>query len=341
MFKNISIAYSVMLMLSTKKNFESLGRFFGVVGKTIFRLLSTEALYHEIMLNIVLKTFKEVKILYLIFDDTLLKKIYSKCMEGSGRFYDTKIGRRIIAFKLLVATLSDGKISLPLISVFLFSSELVPNVKETRLEWVQRIIAMVQKHFPDKQIIVVADGAFGTKEFLRWCKEKKIKFEGRIRRNAVITYRGEKRNICDIETLKPVGRQIARTICAEWDGIPVYITAELRENKHEKIIVYQVANFKEKPSKHVKIYAIRWTIEKCFRTTKQYLGLQECCSTILETQQAHVAASLLAYSLLCLRAKKQHLDNPESAIRAANLKNKKKFTRYLDRLNQNFYLFNV
>jgi len=166
-------------------------------------------------------------------------------------------------------------------------------------------------------------------------------FYGGAKKNAVVVYEGEKINISNIKTLKPVGRQRARTISVLWHDIPVYITAELRDNKHEKIIVYLVSNFKENPRNHVKIYRIRWNIETCFRTLKQHLGLQECLSTLLETQQAHVAACLLAYSLVHLDAKKKKLDNPEQAIRAANLKNVKNFVHYLNRLDQLFCHINV
>jgi hypothetical protein len=336
MFQNIKIVYCVMLMLSTKKNFSAMGRFFNFIGKVISKLLRPADFYYGLMLEIAKCTFKDSKRLYLILDDTLLRKIYSRFIEGTGWFYCTKTGKKILSFKLLTAMLSNGKISLPFFSTFLFSNELDPKAKETRKEWVEKIIRKVQKLFPDKEIIVVGDGAFGTKEFLRWCEAEKIEFEGRVRRNAVVVYKGKKINICDIEELKPVGRQKARTISAEWDGIPVYITAELRENKHEKTIVYQVSNFKEKPHKHVAIYVLRWTIEMCFRTTKQYLGLQDCYSTDLATQEAHIGASLLACGFLRLDEKIQRLKSPEQALKAADLKNVKNFIRYLNRLDRLF-----
>lgn len=336
MFQNIKIAYCVMLMLSTKKNFSAMGRFFGLIGKVISKLLMPTEYYHEIMLKNVMETFKKAGKLYLILDDTLLKKIYSRFIEGTGWFYCTKTGRRILSFKLLVAMLSDGKIALPFFSKFLFSSELDPRAKETRKEWIKRIVEMVQKCFPGIGITVVGDGAFGTQEFIQWCKEKNINFEGRIRKNAVVIYKGEKKNISAIEELKPVGKQKARTIAVTWNGIPVYITAQLRINKHEKTIVYQVSTFKTKPSKHVAIYALRWTIEMCFRTTKQHLGLQDCHSRDLETQEAHVAASLLSCGFLRLDAKAKKLPSPEAALRAADLKNVKLFIRYLNRLDQLF-----
>lgn len=336
MFKNIKVAYCIMLMLSTKKNFSAMGRFFGLIGKAVSRLLKPADFYYGLMLKIAKWTFKDAKKLYLILDDTLLRKIYSRFIEGTGWFFCTKTGKKILSFKLLAAMLSDGKISLPFFSKFLFSNELDPKANETRKEWIRKIIGMVQQHFPGIEIIVLGDGAFGTKEFLIWCKENNIKFEGRIRRNAVIIYKGEKNNIFEIETLKPVGKQKARTILAEWDGISVYITAELRKNKHETTIVYLVSNFKAKPREHVAMYALRWTIEMLFRTTKQSLGLQDCYSTDLETQEAHIAACLLSCTFLRLDAKIQSLQSQEQALKAADLKNLKKFIRYLNRLNRLF-----
>lgn len=115
---------------------------------------------------------------------------------------------------------------------------------------------------------------------------------------------------------------MARTINATWYGMSLFFTAERRIDKNgEESIVFLVATYKTKPSDRVNNYKKRWPIEKVIRTCKQHPGLQECFSTVLETQQDHIAAVLLAYTLIQLSMKKHGFKTPEEVMRAANFKN--------------------
>lgn len=332
--KNTIIAYPALLITSIKKSFEALGRLIGKTGKTVCRWLKPATEYYEILLQLSIKKFEKAKELILIIDETLIKKIYSQLMEGSGRFYDTQLFRRITAYKLIVAMLTDGFYAFPLTATFLFSNELVPNAKESKFEWIKKVILAVQKNFPKTRLIVTADGAFASKEFLHWCVENKINIELRMRSNCVVLYKQEKTRIRDIKNLEPKGRQMARTIDVTWHGIPLFITAQRRIDKRgNESIVFQAATFKAKPMRHVQIYRVRWNIEKMFRTVKQHLGLQECSARKMETQESHVASVFLAYALLHCDQRQQNLPTPEAALRAAERKKGKLLNRYLDRLN--------
>lgn len=333
--KNTMIAYPVLLITSIKKSFEAFGRTVGKTGKTICRWLKPAHEYYEVLLKLSIKEFATKKELILIFDDTLIRKIYSQLMEGAGRFYDTQLFRRIMGYKLLVAMLTDGSKSLPVAATLLFSKELVPNSKETKYEWICNIILKIQKLFPTTRIIIAADGAFASKEFLLWCTNNNIPVEVRMRSNCAVMYKNEKLRIRDIKELKPRGRQMARTIHVMWHGIPLFITAQKRiDKKGQESIVFQASTFKAKPIRHVQIYKTRWNIEKMFRTTKQNLGLQECSARKMETQESHIASVFLAYALLQCDQKKQNLSTPEAALRAAERRKGIFLNRYIDRLDR-------
>jgi hypothetical protein len=333
--KNTIITYPVLLIMSIKKSFEALGEKIGKTGKTISRWLYPATKYYDILTNLCLKEFGTKKELILIFDETLIRKIYSQLIEGSGRFYDMQLFRRIMAFKLIVAMLTDGKQALPLISKLLFSKELVPNQKATKFEWIKTIIITCKKLFPKVHLIVVADGAFANKEFLKWCKENNIAIEVRMRSNCVVTYKNEKVKIRDIKSLIPKGRQKARIIKVIWHDIQLFITAHKRTDKNEKeTIVFQASTFKAKPIRHVQIYQLRWNIEKMFRTAKQHLGLQECFARKMETQESHIAAVFLAYAFLQYNRKKSNLPTPEASLRAFEHKKGILLNRHIDRLNR-------
>lgn len=116
--------------------------------------------------------------------------------------------------------------------------------------------------------------------------------------------------------MRPKGRKMARTITVTWYDMELEITIVRRiDKKGNESIVFQCATYKASPNQHIEAYNARWYIEKCIRTTKQNLGLQECFSRSLKIQHGHVAAVLLAYSLTQLQMKKNKLKNPEEAIR--------------------------
>jgi hypothetical protein len=338
--KNTILDYALLLILSTTKeySFEALGRLIRKSGDTIARLLRPASKNFDLMQKIAIYFFKDTKNLTLSLDDTLIRKISSQWMEGSGWFFDTKVGRRIIAYKLLLATISDGQYTFPIMASLLFAPELVlPEDRVSKEELVQSMILAILKLFPDKKIIITVDGAFATKVFLTWCIENKLHAEVRMHSNRVVTYKGQRIAIRDIKTLRPKGRQMARTIKATWHDLDLDITAERRIDKHgNETVVFQAATYQTKPSEHVKAYKRRWPIEKVIRTCKQKLGLGNCFSTKLDTQFNHIASVLLAYCLVQIERKKRNLEKPEDALKAIERKNINKLRRLFLSMDQIF-----
>ena len=323
MSENINLEYSILIIKSIgKKSFQTLADCIQKSRSTISRLLPSSEKNFAMMQKIAQSFFKDKKELALAIDDTLIKKTHSRFMHGAGYFYDTKIGRSIMAYRLLCSAITDGNYIFPLECLYLFSSEFKIDFAKSKSDIVKQIILLALKLFPNKIIIVVADGAFATTEILTWCILNKISAEMRMHKNRKVFYKGKFVVISKILTLIPRGRIKARTIQVLWHDLPLYITAQKRTVKHgSETIVYQVSTYKAMPTKHVANYKKRWPIEKIFRTTKQHLGLQECFSTKMHVQLNHVSAVLLSYSFLNLEQKANHFSTPEDALRF--LKSKK------------------
>lgn len=331
MLINISLCYSVLTILSIgKKSFENLGRFIKKSGDTARRMLNPASATLLLMQKLAQKMFQDCEVLTLSIDDTLIKKIYSRCMVGSGEFFDTKIGRKIVAYKLMAAMIGNGKYIMPIGCGFMFASELLTSSDraKTKLDFIKEFVKLAHQLFPNVKIILVADGLFSTEEILKWCVSEGISCEMRMHSNRVVEYQGKKLALSKIESLRPRGRHMARTISVLWHNLNLYVTGERRIDKNgEESIVFLVSTYKAKPHVHVKMYKKRWPIEKAFRTTKQSLGLQECFSTKMETQFDHVCSVFLAYGLLQWKMKQGKFDTPEDVIRALKLK---KYTSVLD-----------
>ena len=318
MLKSTCLDYSLLLLASTgKKSFTNLGKIIKKSSDTVRRMLSPEEKIFTTLDSIAKYMFKGKKELVLSIDDTLIKKFFSKSIEGTDKFFDTKTNGMIMSYKLLVGALTDGKHTIPVQCNFLLSKAMATNAAALKEELVQTMITKAQKMFPNKIIIVAADGAFATRNILKWALGSNVKMEVRMHSNRVISYKGERVQIRKVADLVPKGRHMAHTIQAMWGDLLLHITAHRRIDRHgEETIVYQAATYKAAPAKHVAIYKKRWFIEKLFRTTKQSLGLQECFSTKLNTQSSHVAFVLLAYALAQIEMKKHKHRTPEEAIRS-------------------------
>ena len=281
-----------------KKSFENLGSVINKSGDTVARLLQSAEVSFNHAKNISQSMFRKKRKLYCIIDDTLIKKIFSRYMQGAGMFFDTKARTQIMAYRLVIGMISDGKFAITIDCAYLFSKELTDELE-------------VDNH---------------------------IAVEMRMYSNRVIEYKGEKITLKALsKILRQKGRQMARTVTAKWHEIELEITVVRRIDKHgEESIVFQCATYKASPKEHVKSYKARWYVEKFIRTTKQKLGLQDCFSRSLQTQRNHVAAVLLAYALVQLEMKACRLLTPEQAIRRSEKKNIRTLLARFIRLDQIF-----
>lgn len=344
MFANTILTYPILVLLSMgKKSFKNMGHIIQRSGDTVSRLLRSAEDNMKQARHISQQMFKHKKRLYCIMDDTLIKKCHSRFMQGCGMFFDTKISKSIMSFRLVIGLISDGKIAIPITCAYLFSKELLEQIPEkfpSKDDLAKIIVATAIKLFPDIEIIVTADGLYATREFISWCKNRKIKLEVRMHSNRKIVYKGQTiavRDLVGVLGIKPKGLQMARTITAEWHEITLEISVVRRIDKHGKeTIIFQAATYKARPQVHAKAYTVRWKIEKLNRTTKQYLGLQDCYSCSLSKQHAHVSSVLVAYALAQVEAKKRKFDTPEKAIRALRQENNDQTTDRLIRLDQIF-----
>ena len=324
LLKKADLVYPFLLLLSIgKRSFENLGKIIQISGRKVASMLPSDNTSFTIAHRLCQSVFSTNKRLFLIIDDTLIKKIYANNMRGSSRFFDTKIGRMVNAFRLVTSLISDGKLSIPINCSYLFAKEIIKLCSEsflTKDDIAKSFVRQAKTLFPNIEIIVLADGLYATKAFLRWCFENKILIECRMHSNRVVMYKGYKIHVRELAMLQGVrlqGKQTARTVSVEWHDIKLELTISKRIDKHgNESLIYQAATYKAEPREHIKNYKIRWNTECLNRTEKQHIGVGDCFSKDFAIQQNHIAAALLAYALTQLEKKKSRLKNAEQGIRA-------------------------
>jgi SRSO17 transposase len=343
---NISqvLKYPLLNLLSIgKKSFENLAGTIHKSGKAVSRWLQPSTFSLGYAQHLCQSMFRGEKKLLCIIDDTLIKKIYSEEMQGAGMFYDSKVGKQIMAYKLIICLISDGKFAIPIECAYLFSKELldlIPEKFQSKEDIAKTFIQVAIKLFSKAKIIVVADGLYATVSLLKWCYDNGIAAEMRMHSNRVITFKEEKVSLRKLATrkgIRPKGRKMARTVSALWHDMELEFSIVRRiDKKGIESIVFQVATYKAIPHEHVANYKKRWAIEKMIRTSKQHLGLQDCYSKSLQTQHNHVASVLVSYALVQLDMKRYRLKTPEQAIRRFKKKNANILFKRLERLNQSY-----
>ena len=345
MFFNTNLTYPILLIMSNgKRSFENMGRTIGKSGDTVRRMLRSAQENHETLRVICKFFFKNAKQLFVVIDDTLIRKVSSHLMQGSGWHFDTKIGRSIIAFRLMVCLITDGKSALTIDSAYLFAKELIDLIKDQKFpsknDIAKSMVLTAKKLFPRKRLTVVADWLFATLEFVLWCKQHRIRLEVRMHSNRKVVYKNTELSVKELAlrfNIVPNGRKMVRTVHVVWHGICLWLTVVRRINKHGiETIVFQAATYKDKPIKHKLAYDKRWNIEKLFRTGKQALGLSDCYSLKLTVQHSHVTSVLLASTLVQIEKKEKRFDKPEAAIRHLKTQNVSTVLNRFSPVNQIF-----
>ena len=104
----------------------------------------------------------------------------------------------------------------------------------------------------------------------------------------------------------------------------IFKAAGLNKNdkKGAKQVVFVVSNMENfTPKQRILAYALRWPIEKMFRTVKQSLGIQDCQSVNEQKQRAHILATFLAFTELEIQKIAKRKKSPEQVLKIIKLQN--------------------
>lgn len=329
------LIYPVALLLSTsqRKSCEAMAVIAKVSGDKLCRILKEKTVAMRDLIDLSKKVLVGKK--YLVIDDTIIEKIYSKIIEGACDNYDSSNGSTYRSLCSITAVLTDGKTVIPIDQELWLSAEFTQGEYKKKWEIAHEIIARIRAEIPIYMLI--ADGLYATENMLKKCLSLGILFEMRFHSNRVIEYKGNKVSIRELKDLELKGRRSARTKLGIWKGMTLHFTSVKRISKTGRItIVYQVSNFKASAREHSQIYGFRWGIEKFFRTAKQHLGLNHCQAQSRIAQENHIMNVFFAYTLLQIERKKFSLENVEAALKRLKSKNYDNVMTYFKRSEQIF-----
>ncbi len=329
---------AALIMSNERKTCESMAKIVSVAGDKLLRYLQEADYSIDRIIESAKHLFGNKKI-YLLIDDTLISKRYSKYIAGTSNNFDSSLRQTYKSICSITAMLTDGTYAIPLDQKIWTNKEVSTSDYKKKSELAQELIASIASKINIE--VVVMDGLYATVDMIKFLNNSRQHFEMRMHANRTIRLTGSTTLVslreCAQLRLKP--NQFQKTISAYWHDILVTITAVKRVSKNgTESVVYQVSNYKASPKKHVKIYSLRWSIEKFFRTAKQSLGLTDCQSRKLQNQINHIKSVFFAYTALQFDMKKSRLKTPEEALRRLRFKNNTFSNARFNRLERIFGL---
>ena len=145
---------------------------------------------------------------------------------------------------------------------------------------------------------VALDGAFASQKMIAFLEQEALKYSMRIPRSRKVTINGLEAKLSDHPALKLIRNERCKSAKGFYKGNACTFTVHKRKKRGggwETIFI--ISNMDLSAKEHVEAYNRRWTIDKSFRTMKQYLGLKDCQMLKGIQQTLHIFNVFLAYAL--------------------------------------------
>jgi putative transposase len=239
---------------------------------------------------------------YLVIDDVVVDKPFSKCNPWVGWTYSTTQKRKIRGFHVVVLLWCIGHWRIP-VAFRLWRPKATCRAKnyrkKTQLAWAM-IVEVHHQGLPIEYVV------FDTHYTAGWLTKKinhlGLKWVGVLHPNTTVYYRKRRWSVASLGEwlhLKWRARlQLrARSIRAY---LPKYGTLRLvvTRNRHGNVEVLATNDLDSSLTTIVLRKRSRWSIETLFRDAKQFSGLAACQCRVDQAMVRHVAFVLLAFIVL-------------------------------------------
>lgn len=302
--------------------------------KTCFNMARTTMISHDILQRIISSgktTIDELKIFlkltareysdkisagYLVVDDSALVKQFAKVFEGIGPVYDSVTKDTVNGYKIVLICWTNEKTTIPLGFKFWLPEAISLDAFKTKLELAKELVIDVKDYINFDAVLL--DGLYASDDMMSFFEHHKIKYYMRLPRsrkiraiNASISFK-----VGDSIAFRLQKNARTGTFEAFFGNKKRFVTAQKRKKRNgDYETVYIVSNQKNEAVITILIYAIRWTIEKVFRTLKQTLGINDCRARLIEKQSIHIFSCMASYAILEQMKVNNNLNCPEDAFR--------------------------
>jgi len=239
---------------------------------------------------------------YIILDDTVVPKPFSRFVAGTYVDYDHANKRHVRCHRIVVIIWTNGAIYIPVAFAFWHHRDFVRKYR-TKNQIARILVYYVVRHGIPFSYLAF-DNWYASKENLRFFHKLSIKFITRLRNNAWIVHENEKKKI----------QKMTKYECHHYAKLNAYVKqfevkypsfgsgslAIVRNDKHEEPgrTKYLFTNDLSLTNREIVLrYRSRWHVEVFFRTCKQNFGLTACQAQMMPQVILHARMVFLAYVL--------------------------------------------
>jgi len=275
--KNVIAYIKGLMCVFENANCVSLGQASFSSHDSLTRILNNEKLSWQTLLNnFIMRIFGKLSDGWLIIDDTVISKIFSKKIENLAWVYDSKIGKSIIGLNFVALIWSNGKINVP-IGIRIYR----PKLEKKKIDLAIELLELA-KRLKIRPLYVTFDTWYASDKFMKIIRSYKWHFVTRLKPN---------RKFNGVQ-LRDVQRHPYWIIEGKLSGGQKVIVV-----RHGKKY-FAASNLKLSKQELLAQYKSRWEIETVFRMLHSKLGVDQCESRKLISQNAHFHLCLMAYAIL-------------------------------------------
>ena len=264
--------------------------------------LELEGLYEHMAVSIVAFITGIYNDGYIILDDTMVPKPFSRLVAGTYMDYDHTQKCYVRCHRIVVVIWTNGVIYIPVAFAFWHHRDFVRKYRTKN--HIARILIyyLVRHHIPFSYLVF--DNWYASKQNLRFFESLGIKFVTRLRENTWLIQDNEKKKVS----------MLAKYECHYYGKLDAYVKqfevkypsfgtghlAVVKKDKHDELgrTKYLFTNDLTLTNTELVLrYRSRWHIEIFFRTCKQHFGLCACQAQMMPQVILHVRMVFLAYFL--------------------------------------------
>ena len=241
------------------------------------RLLSHAASVGQTLLTaIVFRLFGELKGGFLIIDDTVIKKQFSRSIQNVFWVYSSKETRSVLGMNFVLLTWSNGTVTIPL------AFRVWRNDKKTKIDLAIQLLRHARHTLRLSPDYVLFDSFYGAGDVLKMLDRYGWKYVTQFKKN-------RKLDGVQLQRCKRNPYWLAKG--ALTSGSEVTIA------KHGKN--YFATNDHSLDSAGIRaLYKKRWPIEEVFRFLHSKLGMDDCQARSAKAQANHIALCMVAHVLI-------------------------------------------
>jgi len=239
---------------------------------------------------------------YIILDDTVVPKPFSRLVAGTYVDYDHTQKRHVRCHRIVVVIWTNGVIYIPVAFAFWHHRDFVRKYRTKNQIARILIYYVVRHHIPFSYLAF--DNWYASKQNLRFFDKLGIKFVTRLRNNTWIIHDNERQKVHKLikyechyySKLNAYVKQFE----VKYPGFGIGTLAIVKNDKHEEPgrTKYLFTNDLSLTNREIVLrYRSRWHVEVFFRTCKQNFGLTACQAQMMPQVILHVRMVFLAYVL--------------------------------------------